>query len=82
VASNVGGIPELVRDGANGVLVKPLDPSSLAAGLARALESRWDAAQIAGSVADYTWESVARRNHALLEHVLADRNRVHDAFVE
>ncbi|TLY79231.1 MAG: glycosyltransferase family 4 protein [Gammaproteobacteria bacterium] len=82
VASNVGGIPELVRDGANGVLVKPLDPSSLAAGLARALESRWDAAQIAGSVADYTWETVARRNHALLEHVLADRNRVNNAFVE
>ena len=82
VASNVGGIPELVRDGANGVLVKPLDPNSLAAGLARALECRWDAVQIAASVADYTWESVARRNHALLEQVVADRRRVNDAFAE
>jgi len=82
VASDVGGIPELVRHGANGLLVKPLDPSSLAAGLARAFESQWDAAQIAASVADYTWESVAQRNHAVLEHVLADRNRVNNAFVE
>jgi len=82
VASDVGGIPELVRHGANGLLVKPLDPSSLATGLARAFESQWDAAQIAASVADYTWESVAQRNHAVLEHVLADRNRVNNAFVE
>ena len=70
------------HDGGNGLLVKPQDPSSLAAGLARAFESRWDAAQIAASVADYTWENLAKRNYAVLEHVLANRNRVNNAFVE
>jgi glycosyltransferase involved in cell wall biosynthesis len=73
VASNVGGIPELVSDGVNGFLVNPQDPSSLAAGLGRAFESRWDAAQIAASVADCTWENLAKRNYAVLENVLADR---------
>ncbi len=34
VATDVGGIPELIRDGENGLLVSPMDPG----GLARALE--------------------------------------------
>ena len=38
VASNVSSLPELVADGATGVLVRPDDPGALALGLARALE--------------------------------------------
>lgn len=37
VASNVGGIPELVKDGVNGLLVPPLDPDALAAAIVRLL---------------------------------------------
>jgi glycosyltransferase involved in cell wall biosynthesis len=35
IASNVGGIPELVRDGVNGYLVSPCDENGLAAAMER-----------------------------------------------
>ena len=37
VASNVGGIPEMVEDGVTGLLVPPRDPESLAAAIVRLL---------------------------------------------
>lgn len=38
VATSVGGVPEVVRDGENGLLVPPGDPQVLAAALRRVLE--------------------------------------------
>jgi glycosyltransferase involved in cell wall biosynthesis len=40
VATGVGGIPDLVETGRNGVLVEPGDPDALAGALARVLEDR------------------------------------------
>ena len=37
VASNVGGIPEMVEDGVTGLLVPPHDPTALAAAIVRLL---------------------------------------------
>ena len=37
VASNVGGIPEMITDGVTGLLVPPHDPAALAAGIVRLL---------------------------------------------
>ena len=38
VASNVGGIPEMIENGVNGLLVPPHDPAALADAIARLLE--------------------------------------------
>ena len=38
VATRVGGIPELIEDGRNGLLVPPKDPAALAAAIRRLLE--------------------------------------------
>ena len=37
VASNVGGIPEMIEDGVTGLLVPPQDPPALAAAIVRVL---------------------------------------------
>jgi L-malate glycosyltransferase len=49
VASRVGGIPEVVVDGATGLLVPPRDPDSLAEAIVRLLEDRALAARLAGA---------------------------------
>lgn len=38
VASNVGGIPEMIEDGVSGLLVPPRDPAALAAAIVRLLK--------------------------------------------
>ena len=69
VASRVGGIPDLVEDGVNGLLVPPGDPGALAAALVSALDRDWDAGQISSSIAHLTWPAIGRRNREVLEDV-------------
>jgi glycosyltransferase involved in cell wall biosynthesis len=46
VAVARGGIPEVVEDGKNGLLVKELDPSALAAAIARVLSNPAEARRL------------------------------------
>lgn len=39
LAANVGGLPDLIEDGRNGLFCNPLEAASMAAGVARLLES-------------------------------------------
>jgi glycosyltransferase involved in cell wall biosynthesis len=58
VASRVGGIPDVVRDGTNGLLVRAGDPTALAAALVRLLANRPLASRLARAGRD----TVARRH--------------------
>lgn len=59
VASRVGGIPELVRHGANGLLAPPRNPEALAATLQEALGASWSPDVVRRSVIHRTWDHVA-----------------------
>jgi len=48
VATSVGGITEIIRDGENGLLVLPEDPQSMAEAVVRVLKDRKLAKEIAG----------------------------------
>ena len=55
VATKLGGIPEVVRDGDTGVLVPTRDPGSLANGIAQVLDDPTGAARRVQAAADLVW---------------------------
>jgi teichuronic acid biosynthesis glycosyltransferase TuaC len=71
VASRVGGVPEVVRDGVNGFLVPPSNPGALADALRRALATKWDREAIRASVSQFDWDVNARTVLDTLSKVLA-----------
>lgn len=71
VASRVGGIPEQVRDGENGLLVPPGDPTALAEALQNGLSRAWSRDAIRASSRQYWWPTVAARVAAVYERLLA-----------
>lgn len=76
VATAVGGLPELVHDGENGVLVPPRDPARLAAAIAALLgdpqcRRRMGSAGRELREREYGGEAFIRRLEALYEQLLA-----------
>ena len=71
VASRVGGVPEIVRDGVNGFLVPPSDPVALVEALGRALAMKWDREVIRTSVSRFDWDVNARTVLDALSKTLA-----------
>jgi teichuronic acid biosynthesis glycosyltransferase TuaC len=68
VASNVGGIPELINS-ENGILVRSHDAQDLARGLDEGISGRWNAEKIAGS-SSRSWSVVANETYLLCERVV------------
>ena len=71
VATNVGGIPEIMSDKC-GRLVPPRDSGALAAALASVLDRTWDAKSISAQW-DRSWEAVASELTEIFESVLSTR---------
>jgi glycosyltransferase involved in cell wall biosynthesis len=77
VGARAGGIPDIVEDGVNGLLVDPNDPDSIAAGLERVLTDGELAEHLAAGAASSAerWlqpaDVYARRMRELVESMLA-----------
>ncbi len=59
IATAVGGIPEIIRDGENGILISDISPEAVAESIERALNSTWRAETLRQSVAPFTWKNCA-----------------------
>ncbi len=59
VASNVGGIPELIEDRKQGILVEPANAEMLAAAITETLQKSWDKDTIARSSTIMSWDENA-----------------------
>lgn len=71
VATQVGGLADLVEQGTAGLLVPPGDAAALADALARAFERRWDVDAIRATVAARTWAAIGAANRELIGQVAA-----------
>jgi len=77
IASNVGGIPEVVADGDSGVLVEPGNPGALADAILRLCQDERRRREMGrdGKVraSRYAWESVTPQIHAVYQQALEER---------
>ena len=78
LSTNVGGLPFLVRDGENGILVPPANPRALAAGMETLLArpevcSRLGAAGRQRVEAELDWSKIARQTLAIYAAAAAAR---------
>ena len=72
VATNVGGIPEVIEDGVSGLLVPPHDPEALADAITRLLVDHPFADMIARAGHDVV------RSRFCLEHMVAEVSRIYE----
>ena len=74
VGSNLGGIPDIVKEEENGLLAKPRDPQSLANSLLKLLKDD-DLRQKMGNngrkmAGNYTWDKIAKETENLYKDIL------------
>ncbi len=73
VATDVGGIPDLIPSAEVGTLVPVRSPDALADALTRALATQYDPARVVELGSPGSWQDSARALHASLEHALRSR---------
>ena len=84
LATKTGGIPEVVDDGVNGLLVAPCDDTALAVGLEKLLKDKYLRGRLAENgrkkieQTRYSWHSIADRYLGMYKDALGARPRVFD----
>ena len=76
VATNVGGLPEIIDDGVTGLLVPPRDPKALAVAITRLLEQPGLRKQLGQAARarverEFTWDRVATKTSTAYERAIA-----------
>jgi teichuronic acid biosynthesis glycosyltransferase TuaC len=61
VAARVGGVPEIVRDGQDGILYPSGDRTALASGLRRSLDRLWDRDALARRAHQFDWNETVEQ---------------------
>jgi len=75
IATEVGGVPEVVRDGENGLLVPPGDPAALAAAIERFFAQPELRARLAAAAAPSVERFAPEQVYGELERILEDAAR-------
>jgi glycosyltransferase involved in cell wall biosynthesis len=70
VATNVGGVPEIVTDGSLGILVPIRRPAELAQALGTALDRQWDREALRQAVRGRSWDEVAAEILSFIERTI------------
>jgi glycosyltransferase involved in cell wall biosynthesis len=75
VASKIGGVPDVVKDGENGLLVQPRDSGALADGIIYLLENEEVQKKMGMNgrrkVEDYSWERIAEMTEKVYSEVIS-----------
>lgn len=76
VSTKVGGIPELVRHGRNGILVKPAEPMKLAEAILSLIDEETSIEIRKNNLSDarelFSWEKTAKKTVEVYEHALQE----------
>jgi glycosyltransferase involved in cell wall biosynthesis len=70
VATNVGGIPEVVTEDIGGILVNPGEPVKLFEAIDAALERHWPALEVARCAERFSWDTNAENVYSNLKNAM------------
>jgi glycosyltransferase involved in cell wall biosynthesis len=81
IGSNTGGIPDIIEDGVNGLLVPPGDPDALAEAIIRILEDqdladRFREAGLETVKGRFSWDKISDQFIEVYREVLHESNEV------
>lgn len=87
VATDVGGNPSVVRDGATGILIPARDPAALCRAMIQVLESpdlakRFGKAGRERVIAHFSLESMVRRTQDLYQELMQNRGKLFENHVQ